>query len=451
MTENNNLHIYPQPSSPLSAKQIEDNFADIHPPLTATTANIEADRCYYCYDAPCITACPTSIDIPLFIRQIYAQNVEGAAKTILDANIMGGMCARVCPTENLCEGDCVRNTHEDKPVAIGLLQRYATDAVQSVGKQLFKRQADTGKKIAIVGAGPAGMACAHQLSMLGNRVTVFEAKDKASGLNEYGIAAYKTVDDFAQKEINYIMDLGGIEMKTGMALGRDITLAGLKKDFDAVFIGVGLAQVRPLNLANEQFDGVQNAVDYIATLRQSDDLKSLPVGQNVVVIGGGMTAIDIAVQSKRLGAKQVSIIYRRGVDEMGASDVERQFAQTNGINIHFWSKISQIITDNNTVTAIEVEHTKLEGGSLQGTGEKFSLQADSIFKAIGQLLDDEVDGIDQLQCKHGKIVVDANRRTSNEGVWAGGDCIDNGYDLVVAAVEDGKIAARDIHQLINAS
>jgi glutamate synthase (NADPH/NADH) small chain len=321
--------------------------------------------------------------------------------------------------------------------------------VQSTGKQLFERQADTGKKIAVVGAGPAGMACAHQLSMLGNSVTVFEDKNKAGGLNEYGIAAYKTVDDFAQKEIQYIMDLGGIEIKTGMALGRDLTLGNLQKDFDAVFLAVGLAGVRALDLENECADGIQDAVDYISVLRQSDDLKNLSVGDNVVVIGGGMTAIDIAVQSKRLGAKRVAIIYRRGPDEMGASDVERKFAQTNGVDIHFWSKISQIVTNNNAVSEIVIEETKLAEGELKGTGKMHTMQTDSLFKAVGQLLDNEVDGINQLQCDRAKIVVDINRRTSSEGVWAGGDCIDNGYDLVVAAVEDGKIAARDIHQSIN--
>ena len=455
MSINNDVSIHPDPAVELSLAQLQENFSDIHPPLTAMTASIEADRCYYCFDAPCTAACPTSIDIPLFIRQIYADNLQGAAKTILDANIMGGMCARVCPTENLCEGDCVRNLHEDKPVAIGLLQRHATDSVQmkdsSMYKQLFDRQADTGKKIAVVGAGPAGMACAHKLATLGNHVMVFEAAEKAGGLNEYGIAAYKTVDDYAQKEIDYIMEIGGIELKTGQKLGRDISLSGLQSEYDAVFLGTGLAGVRALGVDDEASDGVANAVDYIATLRQADDLSRLDVGNDIIVIGGGMTAIDIAVQSKRLGAKHVSIIYRRGPNEMGASDTERRFAENNGVMIYYWSKVNRIITNGNAVSEVEFEYTSMQSGTLKGTGEVYTLRCDHLFKAVGQLLDGDIDGVNALKLEGSKLWVDGKRRTSVEGVWAGGDCINNGYDLAVAAVEDGKVAAMDIHHSINVS
>ena len=241
------MSIVPQPSGMadiapgrLDAASLNANFADLHPPLSFHEAHVEADRCYFCFDAPCQQACPTSIDIPLFIRQIAADNALGAARTILEANIMGGMCARVCPTETLCEEACVREHAEGKPVRIGLLQRHAVDAQMATGKQPFVRGAPTGKRVAIVGAGPAGLACAHALAVAGHEAAIFEAREKPAGLNEYGIAAYKTPDDFAAKEAAFILSIGGIEVKHGVALGRDFTLDELRRDFDAVFFGVGL-------------------------------------------------------------------------------------------------------------------------------------------------------------------------------------------------------------------
>src|SRR5688572_24653531 len=253
----------------LGSQQIASNFADMHPPLTPSEAIIDADRCYFCYDAPCTTACPTGIDIPGFIQKIRSGNLKGSAHTILRENIMGGMCARVCPTEVLCEEACVRNTHEDRPVRIGMLQRYATDPVFEAGTPLFERAAATGRKVAVVGGGPAGLSCAHRLAMLGHAVTIFEPKEKLGGLNEYGIAAYKTPDDFAAREVEYILSIGGIDVRTGVALGKDLSLADLRKDYDAVFLGFGLAGVNGLGLEGEQLEGVANAVDYIATLRQA--------------------------------------------------------------------------------------------------------------------------------------------------------------------------------------
>ena len=308
----------------------------MHPPFTRSEALIEADRCYFCYDAPCTTACPTDIDIPGFIQKIRSDNIKGSAHTILRENIMGGMCARVCPTEILCEEACVRNTHEEKPVNIGLLQRYATDPIFEDGTQLFERAANSGKKVAVVGGGPAGLSCAHRLSMLGHDVVVFNRADKAGGLNEYGIAAYKAVDDFAQREVDYILSIGGVELRNGVALGEDFSLADLRDEYDAVFIGLGLAAVNELGLPNEDMPGVASAIDYIAELRQAEDLSALPVGDRVLVIGGGMTAIDIAVQSKRLGAEQVTLAYRRGPEQMGASEFEQQLAQTSGVTLRHW-------------------------------------------------------------------------------------------------------------------
>jgi dihydropyrimidine dehydrogenase (NAD+) subunit PreT len=427
----------------LSDEQIAANFSDMHPPLKRPEALIEADRCYFCFDAPCVSACPTGIDIPGFIQKIRSDNLKGSAQTILRENIMGGMCARVCPTEVLCEQACVRNTHEDKPVNIGLLQRYATDPVFEQDIGLFERGADSGKRVAIVGGGPAGLSCAHRLSMLGHSSVIFNRDEKPGGLNEYGIAAYKTVDDFAQREVEYILSIGGIELRNRISLGDDVTLAELLEEFDAVFLGPGLGSVNDLGLANEDAEGVLNAVDYIAELRQAKDKGDLPVGERIVVIGGGMTAIDIAVQTKRLGAEQVDIVYRRGPEHMGASRYEQEFAQTSGVRIRHWAIPNKLLIDGR-IAGVEFERTGLDGdGKLAGTGEYFSMDADMVFKAIGQALSEQALGIltETLALKKGKIVTDDDRRTSLPGVWAGGDCIYGHDDLTVSAVQDGKVAA----------
>ena len=296
----------------LEAESYSDNFADLHPPLDGHEAAVAADRCYFCHDAPCVTACPTEIDIPMFIRQISTGNPLGSAKTIFDQNILGGMCARVCPTETLCEEACVRNTAEERPVEIGRLQRYATDIAIEQGRQFYTPGPSTGKTVAVIGAGPAGLAAAHRLAMHGHQVTIYEAREKAGGLNEYGIAAYKTTEDFAQKEVDYILSMGNIDVLDGQMMGRDFTLADLQAKHDAVFIGAGLGNVNALNIPGAKINGVIDAVEFIANLRQADDKADVPVGRDVVVIGGGMTAIDAGVQAKLLGAENVTICYRRG-------------------------------------------------------------------------------------------------------------------------------------------
>ncbi|MEJ2171192.1 MAG: NAD(P)-dependent oxidoreductase [Woeseiaceae bacterium] len=433
-------------SGRLDKADIERNFSDLHPPLSRSEALIEADRCYFCYDAPCTTACPTDIDIPAFIQKIRSDNIRGSARTILTENIMGGMCARVCPTEVLCEEACVRNTHEDKPVEIGRLQRYATDPIFDDNTQLFERAEPSGKTVAVVGGGPAGLSCAHRLAMLGHDAVVYSRDSKLGGLNEYGIAAYKTVDDFAQREIDWILSIGGIEIRDNVALGADFRLADLCKQYDAVFVGIGLGSVNELGIDNEDLPGVENAIDYIAELRQTDDKSTLPVGERVVVIGGGMTAIDIAVQSKRLGAAHVDIVYRRGPEQMGASAFEQQLAQTSGVTIHHWAQPRRLRGDG-AVTAIELEKTTLDAdGRLVGSDETFVLDADVVFKAIGQKLADEQlgDELQALQLQGGKIVVDESQATSLDGVWAGGDCVVGGDDLTVSAVQHGKVAAHAI-------
>jgi glutamate synthase (NADPH/NADH) small chain len=430
----------------LDSATLAANFGDIHPPLTRHEALVEAERCYFCYDAPCQQACPTSIDIPLFIRQIAAENPLGAARTIFDQNIMGGMCARVCPTETLCQEACVREAAEGKPVRIGLLQRYATDAMMETGKNPFSRAAPTGKRVAIVGAGPAGLSCAHALAVAGHQVVIFEAREKPAGLNEYGIAAYKTPGGFAQREAEFILSIGGIEVKHGVALGRDVDLASLRRDYDAVFLALGLAAVNKLGLAGEAaLANVLDAVDYIGELRQTADLAHLPVGRRVVVIGGGMTAVDAAVQAKLLGAELVTIVYRRGKEHLKASGYEQELAQTRGVLIRTWARPVALEGVGDDVSAVVFERTRDEDGKLVGAGEAFRIEADMVFSAIGQLLTpSSFGGKDALRGKDGRILVDDERRTSESGVWAGGDCVYGGQDLTVGAVEDGKRAARSI-------
>lgn len=423
----------------LDKVEIDSNFNDLHPPLSRSEALIAADRCYFCYDAPCTTACPTGIDIPGFIQKIRSDNIRGSARTILQENIMGGMCARVCPTEILCEEACVRHTHEDKPVDIGLLQRYATDPIFEDNTPLFERAEPSGKRVAVVGGGPAGLSCAHRLVLLGHDVVVYNRDGKPGGLNEYGIAAYKTVDDFAQREVEYILSIGGIEVRNSVALGSDFTLAELRDQYDAVFLGVGLGAVNDLGVDGDDLPGVENAIDYIGELRQSADKSTMPVGRNVVVIGGGMTAIDIAVQSKRLGAEQVSIAYRRGAEQMGASEFEQQLAQTNGVSIYHWL-VPKTLQRTDGMVSIELAKTKLDkDGRLKTTGESVTLQADIVFKAIGQKLEDQ--DLQELKLQGGRIIVDESQATTLNKVWAGGDCVVGGEDLTVSAVQHGKVAA----------
>jgi dihydropyrimidine dehydrogenase (NAD+) subunit PreT len=430
----------------LPAAEVERNFADLHPPLSKSEALIAADRCYFCYAAPCTAACPTGIDIPRFIQSIRSNDFEGAALTILSENIMGGMCARVCPTEVLCEQACVRNLHEEKPVDIGLLQRHATDPVFASGTRLFEQARPTGRRVAVIGGGPAGLACAHRLACLGHAVTIHCRDGKLGGLNEYGIAAYKTVDDFAQREVEYILGIGGIEVQTGVALGSDLSLPRLVAEYDAVFLAIGLAGVNRLGLPSEDLPGVIDAVEYIATLRQAADKTRLPVGRRVVVIGGGMTAIDVAVQSRRLGAEDVTIVYRRGKSQMGASPYEQDLARTSGVRIRHWARPARILGTAH-VEGVEFERTRAgTDGRPEGTGETFTLPADVVFRAIGQEIawDGLGDSGATLRVERGRIAVDAERRTSLPRVWAGGDCVAGGKDLTVTAVQDGKLAAASI-------
>jgi glutamate synthase (NADPH/NADH) small chain len=424
----------------LDPEQMAANFCDVAPPLDRHEALVAADRCYFCHDAPCITACPTSIDIPLFIRQISTDTPDAAAMTIFHANILGGMCARVCPTENLCEGACVREMAEGKPVEIGALQRYATDGLMAQEGHPFIRAETTGKRIAVIGAGPAGLAAAHRLAAKGHDVTIFEARPKSGGLNEYGIASYKSVDNFAQAEVDWLMGIGGITVQHGQALGQQITLETLQADYDAVFLGMGLGGVNALRTTGEDRDHVTDAVSFIRDLRQASDLTTLPVGRDVVVIGGGMTAVDAAVQAKFLGAENVSIVYRRGQDRMGASRHEQDHATASGVRL-ICNAAPVAIHGNGAVAEIEFCYTANGPDGLTMTDDRFRLKADQVFRAIGQRLDGTPDA---MQLEGGKIAITGAGRTSIDGVWAGGDCAAGGDDLTVTAVAEGRDAAEDI-------
>ncbi len=434
----------------LSHAQLADNFADLHPRYTPLQAAVESSRCLFCHDAPCVEACPTGIDIPGFIRKISTGNTRGAAVTILSENIMGATCANACPVEELCEQVCVKVAAEGKPVKIGRLQRYATDHLFDTGQQPFTRAAPTGHRIAVVGAGPAGLACAHRLAMLGHTVTVFDSREKPGGLNEFGLAYYKMLDERAAREAAFILDIGGIELKQDACLGKDFSLQDLRDSYDAVFLGLGHNAVNSLGLDHEEAEGVLDAVRFIERIRQ-EELADIAVGRRIVVIGGGNTAIDIAVQTKKLGAETVTMVYRRGPGQMGATDFEQEVAETNGVLIRTWAQPLEIHAQNGGVTGVTFEYTRAgRGGRPEGTGETFHLEADMVFKAIGQNFDAAAAGLANQASpavERGRIVVDENRRTSLDGVYAGGDCVP-GRDLTVVAVQDGKLAAHAIHAFL---
>lgn len=423
----------------ISSAEIAENFGDLHPPLGVAQASVDAARCLYCYEAPCIAACPTGIDIPTFIHQIRSGNLDGAARTILSANIMGGTCARACPTEVLCEGACVVNHTEGAPVKIGQLQRHAVDHLMAKSApHPFTRATESGFRLAVVGAGPAGLSFAHRASMLGHGVTVFERDEKPGGLNEYGLAAYKMADDFAQREVDFLLEIGGIEIRTGEILGENLGLEDLRKEYDAVFIGVGLVKPARLNVPGADLEGVRDALEFISDIRRARDKASVRVGRDVVVIGGGNTAIDAAVQAKCLGAETVTLVYRRGTEQMSATEWEQDLASSNGVAMRHWSA-PVAFKGNGVVASAEFARTRVANGKLDVSGQSYVLPCDMALIAIGQELDER--HLSGLAVERGKIVVDADYRTSLPGVYAGGDCIKPGEDLTVQAVEDGKRAA----------
>lgn len=423
------------------------------PALDGHGALVAASRCLYCYDAPCIEACPTGIDIPAFIGRIRTGDLKGAAQTILSANPLGGSCARVCPTEILCEQACVRADAGEEPVPIGALQRHATDPFVLTGTPLFQRNDESGHHVAVVGGGPAGLAAAHRLALAGHGVTLFEARGVLGGLNETGIAPYKLTSAEAAAEVDWLLSVGGITVQTSAALGREITLAELMRDFDAVFLGLGLGRTHALRIPGERMAGVTDAVRWIASLRAALARGEAPaVPRRIVVVGGGNTAVDAAVEARRLGAAEVTILYRRGPDEMSATAEEQAFALKNGVGILHWARPVRVIGRNGGVVGLEIERTRLtEEGRLVGTGETRKLAVDAVFKAIGQKLDRSAlhdgDG-NELPIEHGRIVVDDFGATSFPAVFAGGDCV-AGEDLTVQAVADGVRAAEAIDRYLH--
>ena len=433
----------------LSKDQYDENFADIHPPFeNITAAQVEASRCLFCYDAPCTKSCPTSIDVPKFIKQIVTDNVKGSAHTIFSSNIMGAGCSKVCPVEKLCEGSCVFNLLEEPPIPIAKLQRYSTEKAMENNWQLFQRKPSVGKKVAIVGAGPAGLSCAHVLSRAGVDVTIFEKESKGGGLMTYGIAAYKVTPQFCEDEVNYILSLGGIEIKYNHEIGKEITLSKLKKDYDAVFLAWGVGVARQLEILGEKLEGVVDAISFIYDLR-SKGFSSVPVGDKVAVIGMGMTAIDAATQAKRLGAKEVTMVYRRTEAEKPCTDVELDIAKLDGCKIIWLAAPQKIKGSEGKVKQLVCSKMKLGEPDASGrkspvdTGETFVLDVDMVIKAAGQVPFEKLVKKSKLDNKNGKIVVKENCATNIKGVFAGGDAVNGGKEVVDAA-QAGKIGAKAI-------
>ena len=433
----------------LNPEQYETNFSDIHPPFeNLTAALVEANRCIFCYDAPCMKSCPTSIDVPKFIKQISTENIKGSAHTIFTANILGGGCSKVCPVEKLCEGACVYNLMEEEPIQIARLQRFSTEKAIIEKWPLFQRKPSTGRKVAVIGAGPAGLSCAHMLSREGIDVTIFEKEAKGGGLMTYGIAAYKVTNQFCEEEVDYVLSLGGIKIRYNQELGNNVKLADLQVLYDAVYIGIGVGLARQLAIPGEELEGVVDAISFIYNLR-SKPFQEVLVGENVAVIGMGMTAIDAATQAKRLGAKQVTMLYRRTHAEMPCTQTELNIAKLDGCNIIWLASPKEIIGQNGKVAKLVCNTMVLGEADASGrrspieTGETIILNVDMVIKATGQIpFENLVDG-NNIQHQNGKITTDKNGVTSLNGVFAGGDCVNGGKE-VVDAVQAGKDGAKGI-------
>ena len=431
-----------------STKKIyQENFAELSAAMRPEEAAIEADRCLYCYDAPCISACPTHIDIPRFIKQIASDNLKGSAKTILEANALGHSCARACPVEVLCEGACVYHDWQEKPIQIARLQRRATDWLHEEGISPFKPGPANGLRIAVVGAGPAGLACALYLRRLGYAVSLFEKRKLAGGLNTYGIAEYKMTQKISLDEIKRIFALG-IDVNMGKEIGKDVGTEQLLRDFSAVFIGIGLGETHLLGIPGEDLRGVWDALSFIRYVKDRN-LKPLGKSKATVVIGAGNTSIDAVTQSKRTGAAKVIMAYRRGPGEMGAYPFEYKLAQTDGAEF-LWNSAPIRVLGKESVEGIEFLKTKLKGNSLSGIpNSKFIVKCDRVIKAVGQTKHFGLAKAFGLKLSaDGRIEVNAETlQTSHPKVFAGGDAVNGGKEVVNAAA-DGKRAAYGIARLL---
>ncbi len=448
--------------TPLDITQIEQNFAEINPAMTAAEAGVEANRCLYCYDAPCIHACPTHIDVPSFIKKIATGNLLGSARVIFDANPIGATCSRVCPVEVLCEGACVEKTLLKKPIEIGRLQRHATDYAMENGRQIYAKGAFNGKSIGIVGSGPAGLSCATYMARLGYNVTVYERKPLAGGLDTYGMAEYKMPQSVSLSEVEHIKKIGvefrtnceivgdtqtqrrgntGIESEAAARGGTSlISFKNLETLHDAIFLGIGLGETNKLNIPGEEIDGVYDALDFIEKIK-TRDWKSVPLGKSIAVIGAGNTAIDAVTQAKRLGAEKVVLVYRRTEKDASAYDYELELAKKDGVEFVWQAAPIGVLADsaNKYVTGLQCERT-------DGTLQLLDIPCDMIIKAVGQQkmrsFFETVAGV-RIDEK-GRVAVSKVMQTSNPKVFAGGDCANGGAEAVDAA-QMGKLAAQGIH------
>jgi glutamate synthase (NADPH/NADH) small chain len=428
--------------APLPMTQLEENFADIAPPLTRDAALVESSKCLFCHDAPCMIACPTHIDVPSFIKKINTGNLKGSARVILDANPMGHSCARACPVEVLCEGACVLNDRDEEPIKIALLQRYATDYAIEKDLRLFEPGANTGKKVAIIGAGPAGLSCAQDLRRMGHAVTIFDANRAPGGLNTYGIAEYKMRPPIALAEAKMVIDLGA-EIKSGVTIGKDVSFEDLRKQYDAVLVAVGLSGTKKLGIPGEDLPGVLDALRFIEHLKTHPYDKT-PVGKHVIVVGAGNTAIDAVTQAKRLGAETATIVYRRGPEEMPAYDYEFQLAKRDNCDFKFFTVPKRVIgTDR--VTGLECVRSKIGPPGKDGKptlveipDSTHVLPCDMLMRATGQGRNAEFLKTAGITIQDGKVV------STLPNVFVAGDCLSGGAEIVNAAAE-GKAAAADIN------
>ncbi|MDQ3586423.1 MAG: NAD(P)-dependent oxidoreductase [Acidobacteriota bacterium] len=443
--------------TPIDIAQIERNFREIAPPLSEAEAILESNRCVYCYDAPCTHACPTHIDVPSFIKKIASGNLTGAARVIFDANPIGATCARVCPVDVLCEGACVEKTLMQKPIEIGRLQRYATDAVMRNGRELFKPGAANGKSVGIVGSGPAGLSCATYLARLGYAVTIYERKPLAGGMDTYGMAEYKMAQRVSLDEVEQVARLG-VEIKTNVEIGRDLTFDDLATAHDAVFLGVGLGQTARLNILGEQLAGVYDALDFIERIK-TRDWSSVPVGRTVAVIGAGNTAIDAVTQAKRLGAERVLMLYRRSAREMPAYRYEYELAKQDAIEFWWQTAPIEIIADQNGFQVAALRCVRMELGEPDTSGRRsstvipgseFEIPVDIVIKALGQTkrreLLSQIAGV-ELDAAGRVVINPETMQTGNPKFFAGGDCVNGGREAVDAA-QMGKLTAQGIHQTL---